>query len=270
MIEEQGLSKINIHSFHIPFKGTHRATFECTNKCSNKCSTQQTGKSIRYTFYLVVVYISTLITFFLFRQHQPSNSPTSQPTDIPTNVPTSQPTIGNGPNIIDNPGFDNGSVAGWSGSLIGSATISAVTTPSPQSGSHSAYVTNRINEWDNIAQDITNKIVPGEQYSVSAFVQVSVPSNTVKLTFREGQSSPYTYVEVTSAFLQDANVWTQITGSYTAPSVGTKVIMYLEGPVGGVDLRVDTVSLVLNTPTDVSTYVEALIEIGISYETFAN
>ena len=46
--------------------------------------------------------------------------------------------------------------------------------------------------------------------------------------------------------------------------------MYLEGPVGGVDLRVDTVSLVLNTPTDVSTYVEALIEIGISYETFAN
>ena len=53
---------------------------------------------------------------------------------------------------------------------------------------------------------------------------------------------------MTSAVLEDANVWTQITGSYTAPSVGTKVIMYLEGPAGGVDLRVDTVSLVLNVP----------------------
>ena len=170
----------------------------------------------------------------------PQPSITTQPTDSPSSspLPSVTPQPSDGPeNLVQNPGFDDGTTTSWG--RFGGVTISAVTSPAPQSGSHSARITGRWQPWHGISQEMAGKLVVGQSYTVSAYVQLPSAPYNVEMTFREGSS---TYIHAASTTVTTANQWVQLIGAYTA-SADSSILMYIQGPPGGVDIYVDSVSV---------------------------
>lgn len=144
-------------------------------------------------------------------------------------------------NLVSNPSFEDGTTSGWS--KLGSVKFDVATAPSPKHGSYLASITDRTETWQGISQDMSSRLIAGETYAVSAFVQLDSAPHDVKISFREqNQDGLYNYKSGANGDTGTANEWVQIQGTYTASSEATSIVMYFEAP-SGVNLLIDSVSV---------------------------
>ncbi|MBN2019938.1 MAG: carbohydrate binding domain-containing protein [Sedimentisphaerales bacterium] len=142
-------------------------------------------------------------------------------------------------NIVTNSGFESGTY-GWTAR---DGSISAVTSPVPQSGTYCARAYNRTATWHGILQDVKNKMVIGQTYNVSGWVMTSTSaSSSVKITFQQTDGAGTNYYNAATGAASDSN-WVQISGSFTPNVTGalTELLVYVEGPDSGIDIYVDNI-----------------------------
>ena len=115
-------------------------------------------------------------------------------------------------NLVTNPGFETGTLSGWSCSALGSVTATPV-----HSGSHALSGAASSSDDAQCSQVIS--VQPGASYSLSAWVQ----GNYVYL----GDSG--TGTSDTSAWTPSAAAWQQLTTAFTTGASTTSVTIYLHG-----------------------------------------
>ncbi len=147
-------------------------------------------------------------------------------------------------NLLINPGFEEGT-SGWSdrGGTFLTSTVS-------RSGSYSGYATNRNFYWDGIKQSVLGKMIPGETYTISAWMKLENSSSApiiVTIEQRDDRGTSYTRVNETTGY--DSR-WTQLSGRFTLEAVGilTTLDVYFEGPAEGVNYYLDDVEVLGRTP----------------------
>lgn len=141
-------------------------------------------------------------------------------------------------NLAQNPGFETGSTAPWSG---WNASVS-VQTSVVRTDTYAAYVYNRGGTYAGIRQYFTAALQDGGSYTVSAWVRLaSGGPDYVQLTMRKvenGGSAQYFYIAGGTA---TSTGWTQLEGTYdhTVSGALDELFLYLEGPDPSVDYYAD-------------------------------
>ncbi len=126
----------------------------------------------------------------------------------------------------------------------GTETIAVSTTA--HTGTGAAFVTNRTAPWQGAAQSLLGRMRPGARYACSAWVRAeTTTAQTVRLTFEQRDGAGTQFIGVASATVT-SNAWTFLSGTFSLEVAGTlnELIVYVEGPAAGVDLRVDNVAVV--------------------------
>lgn len=140
-------------------------------------------------------------------------------------------------NLISNPGFEL-NTSGWFG--FGPVSFTT-TTMIAHSGSRSAFIQNRTDTWNGVAQSLAGVLQPNISYQISAWVRLSNSvSQPVMLTMQKTDGSGTTYQNVASA-TANSNSWTKLTGGYVLNVSGTltNLNLYMEGPAAGVAFYAD-------------------------------
>lgn len=140
-------------------------------------------------------------------------------------------------NLAQNPGFEPGT-SDWFG--FGSVTFTAPTTQ-PHTGSRSAFVQNRTDTWNGVAQSLAGVLQNTNTYRISAWVRLAnAASQPVLLTIQKTDGGGTTYTTVASGTAASNN-WTQLIGGYTLNVSGalTGLTLYMEGPAAGVNFYAD-------------------------------
>lgn len=113
-----------------------------------------------------------------------------------------------------------------------------------QSGESFAVITNRMEYWQGLEQDITGRLSIDTKYYVSAFVRVHgnlQGSCGVQATLRlENSDSGTSYLFVGRKSVTKES-WEKLEGSFTLTNLPSRAIFYLEGPPPGVDILIDSV-----------------------------
>lgn len=143
------------------------------------------------------------------------------------------------PNLVDNSNFEGG-VAGWS---AWAGEIQHVRS----FGRHRSNVlllSERSENWSAAAYDLTDKVIPGQTYDVSASTKLTwkSPADTVELNTKvvcEGGEAQYNNLEVSVA---DARRWVELSGVLEVPACElSEVTVFVGGPQSGVSLLLDEV-----------------------------
>lgn len=151
-------------------------------------------------------------------------------------------------NLLTNPGFEQG-ISGWTGR---NCTLSTSTVR--RGGRFSGYATNRTATWQGIKQSMLDKMVPGETYTIAAWIRLeNTASDSIIATFEQRDDRGVTYIRV-KASTGYSNQWIQLSGHFTLNVVGTltALFVYFEGPAPGVNFYLDDVEVVGEKPPDVS------------------
>jgi hypothetical protein len=153
---------------------------------------------------------------------------TPTPTSTPISTPTPQPTTGvtptptpSGSNLVSNPGFESGSLSGWTCSAGDAVVASPV-----HSGSHALQVTPSSSLTGECDQTIT--VQASHTYTLSAYVDGS-----------------YAYLGVqngTSNWTSSSS-YTQLQTTVTTGASQTSITIYIHGWYGQGNVYVDDVSL---------------------------
>jgi glucuronoarabinoxylan endo-1,4-beta-xylanase len=142
-------------------------------------------------------------------------------------------------NLLINPGFEEGTL-GWAGR---GCTFSTSTVS--RSGGYSGYATNRSAYWDGIKQSVLGKMIPGETYTISAWIKLDNSSSDqiiVTIEQRDDRGTSYTRVDTSTGY---SNRWTHLSGRFTLDVDGilTTLDVYFEGPAEGVNFYLDDVEV---------------------------
>jgi hypothetical protein len=142
-------------------------------------------------------------------------------------------------NLLVNPGFEEGPT-GWAGR---GCTFSTSTVS--RSGSYSGYATNRNSYWDGIKQSVLDKMIPGETYTISAWMKLENSSSDqiiVTIERRDDRGVSYTRVDQSTGY---NSRWTRLSGRFTLDVVGilTTLDVYFEGPAPEVNFYLDDVEV---------------------------
>ena len=147
-------------------------------------------------------------------------------------------------NLLVNPGFEEGTL-GWSdrGGTFSTSTES-------RSGGYSGYATNRNFYWDGIKQSVLGKMIPGETYTISAWMKLegsSIDQIIATIEQRDDRGVSYTRVDQTNGY---DNQWTHLSGRFTLEAVGilTTLDIYFEGPAPEVNFYLDDVEVLGGVP----------------------
>lgn len=170
----------------------------------------------------------------------PGVTPTPNPTVTPTNTPTSTPTPGTTPtptptsavsptptstptsgNLVQNPGFETGTLSGWtcdSGNTVVSSPV--------HSGSYALQLTPSSSTTGQCTQTIT--VQANHSYTLSAYVD-----------------GPYAYLGVQngSSNWTSSSSYTQLSVSFTTSASQTSITIYVHGWYAQSDVYVDDVAL---------------------------
>jgi len=139
-------------------------------------------------------------------------------------------------NILDNHGFERGT-DGW---FDRTCAIEAVSSP-VHSGTGSAKVINRLQNWQGIKQSVFGKMIDGKTYKVSGWVRLdNAPSDPVAISFEQQDDGGTRYYNVARVLASDTG-WIQLSGEFTLNVTGTLSVLdvYFEGPAPGVNFYVD-------------------------------
>jgi len=142
-------------------------------------------------------------------------------------------------NLLVNPGFEEGTT-GWAGrsSDFSTSTVS-------RSGSYSGYTTNRSSTWQGIKQSLLGKMIPGETYTISAWIKLeNSSSDQIVATFEQRDDRDVRYIRVDQATGYDSQ-WTRLSGRFSLDVVGTLTALdvYFEGPAPGINFYLDDVEV---------------------------
>jgi len=142
-------------------------------------------------------------------------------------------------NLVTNPGFEQG-VLGWF--PFGPAAFSTPTTL-PHTGARSAFLANRTDYWQGVAQSMLGTFQPGQEYFISGWVRLdNAASDTVRITIKQTDGSGTQYHGVNWQTASDAS-WLQLAGFFTPNVSGalTELTVFFAGPAAGVSFYVDDV-----------------------------
>jgi len=161
---------------------------------------------------------------------------------IPSLAPsTFAPTPAPNPNLVANPGFENG-LDNWSAK---GGTAIALDSLEPRDGSFSVRITDRSATWNGIEQNLLPVLEDSTTtYSVSCWVKLKNASSAFfKLTIQVDDDNGKTWRNVNNII---SSSWTFVSGSITINVVGTMTValIYAEGPEPGVEFYLDDVSVV--------------------------
>ncbi len=144
-------------------------------------------------------------------------------------------------NLVTNPGFESGA-APWV--ARGPATL--LVNTQAQTGAGAAWITNRSATWQGVAQSLLGKMRPGGSYFCAAWARAESATNqSLTLSFEQRDGAGTRFFNVASATVTN-NAWTFLSGIFSLNVTGalSDIIVYVEGPAAGVELRVDNVAVV--------------------------
>ncbi|RYZ02733.1 MAG: carbohydrate-binding protein [Myxococcales bacterium] len=123
--------------------------------------------------------------------------------------------------------------------------VLATTSARAHSGAQSARLTNRAGNGP-IARSLVSVVTPGKTYAVSAWTSIGgAASANVNLTSKiqcQGASASYAWLAPPAVVTEGA--WLKLTGTLAVPDCTlADLLMYAEGPAGGIDLYLDDVVL---------------------------
>jgi glucuronoarabinoxylan endo-1,4-beta-xylanase len=142
-------------------------------------------------------------------------------------------------NLLINPGFEEG-ISGWD-----DRSCSLSTSIESRSGSYSGYATGRNATWQGIRQSVLDKMIPGETYTISAWMKLENSStDQIVATVEQRDDRDVRYIRVDQATGYDSQ-WTRLSGQFTLDVVGilTTLDVYFEGPASGVNFYLDDVEV---------------------------
>ena len=144
-------------------------------------------------------------------------------------------------NFVINPGFESGATP-W----VARGPVSLLVSTQAHTGAGAAWVTNRTATWQGVAQSLFGALRPGGDYACAAWARAeSGTSQVLRLSFEQHDAAGTRYFTVASATVTN-NAWTFLSGNFSLNVTGalSDIIIYVEGPAAGVDLRVDDVTVV--------------------------
>ncbi|MBN2018921.1 MAG: carbohydrate binding domain-containing protein [Sedimentisphaerales bacterium] len=148
-------------------------------------------------------------------------------------------------NLVENPGFENGTT-GWAGRTC---KIEAVTTP-VHDGAGAAKAFGRIESWQGIKQSMLNKMASGSTYKISGWVRLeNSDTDTVTLSVEQTDENGTKYINVESGSASNTE-WLELSGEFMLDAGGTLKVLdiYFEGPEGNINFFVDDVSVEVVVP----------------------
>ncbi|CAN8244868.1 unnamed protein product [Cochlearia groenlandica] len=107
-------------------------------------------------------------------------------------------------------------------------------------------VTDRKYNWHGLEQDITSKVELGRLYKVTAMVSVSGPVQDfadIKATLKLKNYKKPTHYEVIATTRVFKEKWVRLEGMFSITSLQEKVIFYVEGPLPGINLLIQSVTI---------------------------
>lgn len=143
-------------------------------------------------------------------------------------------------NLVANPGFESGA-APW----VTRGTERLVVSAPARTGAGAAWITNRSAAWHGPAQSLLGSLRPGGQYFCAAWARAETStSQTLRLSFEQRDAAGTRFFNVAAATVTN-NTWTFLSGVFSLNVTGalSDILVYLEGPAAGVDLRVDDVAV---------------------------
>jgi len=168
-------------------------------------------------------------------------------------------------NLLINPGFEEGT-SGWNsrGGTLSTSTVR-------RSGSYSGYSTNRSFFWEGIKQSVLGKMIPGQTYTISAWIKLENSSSDqiiVTIEQRDDRGTSYTRVDTSTGY---SNQWTRLSGQFTLGVVGipTTLDVYFEGPAPGVNFYLDDVEvlgLAAGPPEPPKPNASGSVDVGTVYQ----
>ena len=146
----------------------------------------------------------------------------------------------NSSNMLINPDFETGDETGWY--PYGEEHSISIVSDDPQSGNYCAFVFNRTDEWNGIAQDMVDLIKVGKAYEFSAWVKVDAPgTHEVKISMKRVEGNADPEFDTVTVMNMTGNQWTRFSGAYSIANPVTELEMYIEGPQPQFDFYVDNV-----------------------------
>lgn len=241
------------------------------------CKLKKKGKGKKTLTCKVIVVPKKKVTKKPVTTAAPTSTVTSKATAKPSSsvlpVPTATvesdkatPTPTFSPVVYKSAGFETGT-DGFS-SRGGSEKLSSV------SGGHTGKclsVTGRGQSWHGASLDITDTIVKGATYRVSAWVkQDSGSKKTIKVSCALTSGGQETYPEV-GKVETTSGVWTKFEATYTIPKSFTKLTIYFESTEDTFDFCIDDFSMTQITAGVVVPSQESMASIKDTYSMiFAN
>ena len=144
-------------------------------------------------------------------------------------------------NLVTNPGFESGA-APW----VARGAASLLVSTQSHTGAGAAWITNRTASWNGVAQSLLGELRPGGSYFCAAWARAEgATSQVLRLSFEQHDGAGTRFFNVASATVTN-NAWTYLSGIFSLNVTGalSDIIVYVEGPAAGVDLRVDNVAVV--------------------------
>lgn len=147
---------------------------------------------------------------------------------------------GFGPNLISNPGFEDGTTSGWftwDGALSATDTIA-------YEGEYSMLLSERSGNGP-AAYGLTNLVTQGADYQVRMYVSVNgADSADVNVTAKTVCGEDENYAWIINPVTAISGEWVELSGTLSVPECElNELLIFAEGPSGGIDILIDEVSV---------------------------
>jgi endo-1,4-beta-xylanase len=147
---------------------------------------------------------------------------------------------GYGPNLIDNSGFENGTTSGW---FTWDGQLSA-TPDLAYAGDYSLKLSNRSGNGP-AAYSLLSQVTAGASYEVTLRVAIGgAASADVNVSSKIGCAGTDNYSWLINPTAVTEGEWVELTGQLNVTECElTDLLIYAEGPAGGIDIYIDEVSV---------------------------